>query len=549
MTLRNLNVLFLLTITLLSGLNTTMIETFYCSLHFIVDYPLWTLTFITRANQDYFQTNILLSTYIYRNVEGLNELYSRYRFPYGAKGKNITVQFFVHGITIVTQNLCDEKNSSENHLKNPLQEFCSLNINSDTLLDLIARYGDYHRKASNNEPACLYYGFTSRKLKSQNSKATTLGWSWRGHLCNQLKELTSWSPKNTGFNPRYSANVGVIAAGFDGTDYSLNKGEMTFFHEIGHSMNADHDDAKDFKDRQKECNPSDAQGGSYLMYPTGTEGLLTNNRIYSNCSLDTISKYTEILGRWKPKCLSTAKTVKSKCDGIFSIGEICDEHHTSSNCCTSNCKLKKGAACSPSAGLCCKSSCQFHPAGHQCHSESECKKPIECLGTSATCPDHERKFFKPDKTICRDGTLLCMNGSCELSICALYSLIPCQLKGSKDTFCMIACLQNDDSCVPYHIISKSSDSSKPLYFPYGSLCDSNRGHCDQFHKCLPLLLDDSTNPIAAGFSSLLLTDYSTLFKRYWWIFVLIILAQIILIPIVLLHFRSHCISSNNPFLE
>ncbi len=64
---------------------------------------------------------------------------------------------------------------------------------------------------------------------------------------------------------------------------------MTFFHEIGHSMNANHDDVPEFKDRQKECCPSDTQGGSYLMYPTGTEGLLPNNRAYSHCSLDTIS--------------------------------------------------------------------------------------------------------------------------------------------------------------------------------------------------------------------------------------------------------------------
>ena len=67
------------------------------------------------------------------------------------------------------------------------------------------------------------------------------------------------------------------------------RGEMTFFHEIGHSMNANHDDGAEFKDRQKECNPSNKQGGSYLMYPTGTEGYLPNNRVYSACSLDTIS--------------------------------------------------------------------------------------------------------------------------------------------------------------------------------------------------------------------------------------------------------------------
>jgi hypothetical protein len=67
------------------------------------------------------------------------------------------------------------------------------------------------------------------------------------------------------------------------------RGEMTFFHEIGHSMNSDHDNAVEFKDRQKECNPTDEEGGSYLMFSTGTEGLMPNNRAYSHCSLDTIS--------------------------------------------------------------------------------------------------------------------------------------------------------------------------------------------------------------------------------------------------------------------
>lgn len=91
--------------------------------------------------------------------------------------------------------------------------------------------------------------------------------------------------------------------------------------------------------------------------------------------------------------------------------------------------------------------------------------PIKCLGASANCPDEDRKFFKPDKTVCRDGTLLCVNGSCELSICALHSLMSCQLKESEDKLCIIACLQKDGSCVPYHLIETKSDASKPLYSP------------------------------------------------------------------------------------
>jgi len=66
---------------------------------------------------------------------------------------------------------------------------------------------------------------------------------------------------------------------------------MTFFHEVGHSLNANHDNDVEYEHRKKECNPTDAEGGSYLMYASGTEGLLPNNRAYSHCSLDAISYF------------------------------------------------------------------------------------------------------------------------------------------------------------------------------------------------------------------------------------------------------------------
>lgn len=118
-----------------------------------------------------------------------------------------------------------------------------------------------------------------------------------------------------------------------------------------------------------------------------------------------------------------------------------------------------------SAGLCCQSSCQYHSVDYECLPESECKLPIKCLGTSAHCRDSDSQFFKADYTVCRDGTLLCINGSCELSICALHSLLPCQLQGSENDLCLIACLKKDGSCVPYHTINTSLTTSKPLYFP------------------------------------------------------------------------------------
>jgi len=90
---------------------------------------------------------------------------------------------------------------------------------------------------------------------------------------------------------------------------------------------------------------------------------------------------------------------------------------------------------------------------------------IKCLGTSADCHDDNTKYFKPDRTICGGGTLLCINGSCELSICALHSLLPCQLKEPETKLCTITCLKKDGSCVPYYTIDTNTVSSKTLYLP------------------------------------------------------------------------------------
>ena len=101
---------------------------------------------------------------------------------------------------------------------NPIYKFCETNINSDALLDLLVQFTDYHRKNSNSEAACLYYGLTSRKLKLQNENGIALGWSWRGHLCSKLQEIINWSPNRAGFNPRYSGNVGVVTTNFDASE-------------------------------------------------------------------------------------------------------------------------------------------------------------------------------------------------------------------------------------------------------------------------------------------------------------------------------------------
>ena len=76
---------------------------------------------------------------------------------------------------VVTQNICDGKIPDHQDPKDPIRDFCAGDIDSDALLDLVARFGDYHGKTSTSERACLYYGLTSRKLKLRNEKGIALG--------------------------------------------------------------------------------------------------------------------------------------------------------------------------------------------------------------------------------------------------------------------------------------------------------------------------------------------------------------------------------------
>ena len=76
---------------------------------------------------------------------------------------------------MVTDRVCDPNNIRDNQQKNPLVAFCADQINSDGLLDLIAQFGDYEKKTSNQQPACLYYGITSRQMKLQDNDGIALG--------------------------------------------------------------------------------------------------------------------------------------------------------------------------------------------------------------------------------------------------------------------------------------------------------------------------------------------------------------------------------------
>lgn len=75
----------------------------------------------------------------------------------------------------MTDHVCDPNNIKNNQRKSPLTEFCADQINSDGLLDRIAQFGDYDKKTGHQQPACLYYGITSRQMKLQDNDGIALG--------------------------------------------------------------------------------------------------------------------------------------------------------------------------------------------------------------------------------------------------------------------------------------------------------------------------------------------------------------------------------------
>ncbi|CAF0862507.1 unnamed protein product [Didymodactylos carnosus] len=545
----------------------------YCSIHFVVDYPFWRSIYQKRAMYDYYRTNNLINSYLYRNIDGINELFKMYTWYSNINKQHYKLQFDIHGISMVTNLMCSSNSSVDT--TNPLIKFCSLDLSSSNMLDLMALYSDYESKTSGHIRACLYYDVTSRLLQLYDGVGTALGWSWPRTLCALLYDRDSYGTAailtEKTFNPRYSSNVGIVTINFEVSDYSLRKAELTFFHELSHSLGALHDDS--FKGREKECLPTEKEGGSYIMFSKSNDGTQVNNRFYSNCSLDSMSSYLETLDINNPTCLSLSVTpTQSICgNGLYEKGEICDEGEKGGRCCTHQCQLRPLATCSPSQGSCCSAvTCTFTASGLICTPETDCKSAIQCNGTTSLCPSVSEQFYKPSSTKCAQDTLFCSNGSCALSICLSLQLESCQLKTSErvpsDRLCLISCL-TISGCLPYHILTNSEplfrlygyEKSILLYFHYDnrvfcsllfcrSNCNNNLGYCNQNHRCTPYQDDEHTNVLSLTFSSLLSTNFKTLFKKYWWILVIFIVLQLLLIP-VFLYFCDKCISSSNPFLS
>ncbi|EJW78085.1 hypothetical protein WUBG_11006, partial [Wuchereria bancrofti] len=143
----------------------------------------------------------------------------------------------------------------------------------------------------------------------------------------------------------YNTALSSTKATHGGTVVS-READIVTAHELGHNWGATHDDLS------VECSPPYSLGGSYIMNTFSVSGYDENNNRFSPCSRRLIGK---VLSRKANICFEPEMSafcgngkVENDTNGF---AEECDVggllSGTTDKCCTSDCRFKPNAICSP----------------------------------------------------------------------------------------------------------------------------------------------------------------------------------------------------------
>ncbi|XP_022049988.2 disintegrin and metalloproteinase domain-containing protein 10 [Acanthochromis polyacanthus] len=423
-------------------------------------------------------------------IRAVNDIFDKVDFD-GVK----LINFKVKSLRVMTE---DDKNDPLNRLY----------IGPEKLLSLFSE-NDWGN-------LCLSYLLTNRDYSG------VLGLAWEGKAGNWGGVCSQYAAFR---NSRMSTlNTGLVTVQNYGQYLPPRHVQLTFAHELGHSLGAPHDEGSN-------CGNLGSSGGKgrYLMFPHATDEVRENNDKFSPCSIKHIS---EILKMKKDDCFVVSD--QPICGNqIVEDGEECDVGHNDKDaCCYSTkepvgvqCRLKPGKVCSPSQGLCCGQDCKFKPTGQMCDEETDCQEKSLCSGLSSFCPEPNAK---ENLTVCSHGTRVCLNGVCSESVCLKHHLQQCDCPGdSLKEKCHMCCQQPDkpETCASTtsSVLSRHFPK-KALPLVSGAPCYGNRGYCDKFHVCRIL---DADGPIARLKNSFLnLADFDDVaewMKAHWWAILLAIL--------------------------
>ncbi|XP_008593023.1 PREDICTED: disintegrin and metalloproteinase domain-containing protein 17 [Galeopterus variegatus] len=246
----------------------------------------------------------------------------------------------------------------------------------------------------------------------------------------------------------------------------LEEADLVTTHELGHNFGAEHD-----PDGLAECAPNEDQGGKYVMYPIAVSGDHENNKMFSNCSKQSIYKTIESKAQECFQERSNKVCGNSRVDE----GEECDPgimYLNNDTCCNSNCTLKQGVQCSDRNSPCCKN-CQFETAQKKCQEaiNATCKGVSYCTGNSSECPAPGNA---EDDTVCLDLGK-CKDGKC-IPFCEREQQLESCACNETDNSCKVCCRDPLGRCVPY-----VDAEQKNLFLRKGKPCTV--GFCDMSGKC------------------------------------------------------------------
>ncbi|XP_028906446.1 disintegrin and metalloproteinase domain-containing protein 17 [Ornithorhynchus anatinus] len=261
-------------------------------------------------------------------------------------------------------------------------------------------------------------------------------------------------------------NSGLTSTKNYGKTILTKEADLVTTHELGHNFGAEHD-----PDIRTDCVPNEDQGGKYVMYPIAVSGDHENNKMFSNCSKDSIFKTIETKARECFQERSNKVCGNSRVDE----GEECDPgimNLNSDPCCSSSCMLKTGVQCSDRNSPCCKN-CQFETAQKKCQEaiNATCKGQSYCTGNSSECPPPGNAA---DDTVCLDLGK-CKDGVC-IPFCEREKNLQSCACNETDNSCKVCCRDLSGKCAPY-----VDADQKNLFLRKGKPCTV--GFCDMNGKC------------------------------------------------------------------
>lgn len=268
------------------------------------------------------------------------------------------------------------------------------------------------------------------------------------YVCDGFGVSTAMARRNIGWttSTSYGASIPVLMA------------DLVTTHEVGHNFGASHDNPDN-----ATCAPANADGGKYAMFWISVDGMLSNNKVFSNCSKEYI-KANLIARGW---CFTPQVT--SFCgNGKVEPPETCDSGTINSGdrFCNENCTLKPGFVCSDTNHICCRDGmaavANATVSAKTCFTafdtDSQCRATTYCTSGGYECPAIGQK---PLDSICVgangvEGRCANNNNTC-LPYCSKFGAKSCTCTGTP---CVLCCMNDPDASpfCPFRYTFSNSNS-------------------------------------------------------------------------------------------